>query len=153
MSVINKIKELGYELPVAPKPVAAYISATQTGNLVFTSGVLPMKEGKLLYTNKIESSPNSIEHGVEAAKLCTLNALSIINDFVGIDNIEKVVKLTGFVKSENGFTGQPVVINGASELLVEIFGESGKHVRSAIGVNELPLGAAVELEMIVQVKS
>ena len=152
MSIVKKIKELGYELPEAPKPVAAYVSALQVGNFVMTSGILPIKEGKIAYTKEIGGYLNSVETGYEAAKLCTLNALSIINDLVGLDNVERVIKVTGFVNSAPCFTGQPGVINGASDLLVEIFGENGKHVRSAIGVNELPLDASVEIEFVVQVK-
>lgn len=152
MSVLERLKELGYELPEAPKPVAAYIPAVKTGNLVFTSGVLPMKDGKLLYDKEVGGFLNSIEYGYEAAKLCALNALSVINDLVGLDNVERVVKVTGFVNSADSFTDQPKVINGASEFLFEVFGENGRHARSAVGVNELPLGASVEVEMIVQVK-
>jgi enamine deaminase RidA (YjgF/YER057c/UK114 family) len=152
MSIIAKITELGYTLPEPPKPVAAYIPVLQVGNLVYTSGVLPMLNGELKYCKEIGGFQNSITFGYEAAKLCTLNALSLINDLVGLDNIERIVKVTGYVNSATGFTDQPKILNGASDLLVEIFGESGKHVRAAIGVNELPLGASVEVELIVQVK-
>jgi enamine deaminase RidA (YjgF/YER057c/UK114 family) len=151
-SVIEKIKELGLELPPAPKPVASYIPAIRTGNLVFTSGILPMLDGKVIYTKEIGGFLNSVEKGYEAAKLCALNALSVINDIAGLDNIEKIIKVTGYVNSAPSFNEQPKVINGASDLLVNIFGENGKHVRSAVGVNELPLLASVELELIVQVK-
>ena len=150
--ILEKIKNLGYELPEAPKPVAAYVPALQVGNLVMTSGILPMQNGKVVYAEEVGGYLNSIKNGYEAAKLCTLNALSIINDLVGLDNVERVIKVTGFVNSADCFTDQPKVINGASDLLLEIFGEKGKHVRSAIGVCELPLGASVELELIVQVK-
>ena len=152
MSIIEKIKELGYELPDVPKPVAAYIPAIRVGNTVFTSGVLPIFNGKVKYTKEVGGYLNSINKGYESAKLCALNALSIINDLVGLDNVERVIKVTGFVNSAQGFTDQPKVINGASELLVEIFGENGKHVRSAIGVNELPLDASVEIEFVFQLK-
>lgn len=150
--ILNKIRELGLELPMPPKPVAAYIPAIQTGNLVFTSGVLPMLNGEVLYKKEIGGFLNPVETGYEAAKLCALNALSVINDFVGLDNIEKIIKVTGFVCSAPTFNEQPKVINGASDLLVAIFGDNGKHVRSAVGVNELPLQASVELELIVQLK-
>jgi len=152
-SVLEKINELGLDLPPAPKPVAAYIPAIRTGNLIFTSGILPMKDGKVMYTKEIGGFLNSVEQGYEAAKLCALNALSVINDITGLDNIEKIIKVTGYVNSSPSFNEQPKVINGASDLLVNIFGENGKHVRSAVGVNELPLMASVELELIVQVKS
>ncbi|MDD3013940.1 MAG: RidA family protein [Candidatus Gastranaerophilales bacterium] len=150
--IIQKIKELGLELPPAPKPVGAYIPAIRTGNLIFTSGILPVIDGKVIYTKEIGGFLNSVSRGYDAAKLCALNALSVINDIAGLDNIERIIKVTGFVNSAPSFNDQPKVINGASELLVSIFGENGKHVRSAVGVNELPLLASVELELIVQVK-
>lgn len=149
-SIQEKIKNLGYELPPAPKPVAAYIPAIKIDNIIYTSGVLPMLNGKVEYTGKIDK--DSIEPGYNAAKLCTLNALSIINEFVGLENIERVIKLTGYVNSASGFCDQPKVINGASDLLVEIFGENGKHVRSAIGACELPLNASVEIEFVMKLK-
>jgi len=152
LSIIEKINELGLELPPAPKPVASYIPAVRTGNLIFTSGILPIMNGRVIYTKEIGGFLNSIERGYEAAKLCALNALSVINDIAGLDNIERIIKVTGYVNSAPSFNDQPKVINGASDLLVNIFGENGKHVRSAIGVNELPLLASVELELIVQVK-
>lgn len=150
--ISERLKEIGYELPEAPKPVATYIPALKVGNFVFTSGVLPMKDGALAYVKEVGGIVNSVEYGYEAAKQCTLNALSIVNDLVGIDNIERVIKVTGFVNSATGFTKQPQVINGASDLLGEVFGENGKHVRSAIGVSELPLDASVEVEFVFQVK-
>jgi enamine deaminase RidA (YjgF/YER057c/UK114 family) len=150
--IIERIKELGLELPSSPKPVASYIPAIQTGNLVFTSGVLPMLDGKVIYTKEVGGFLNTAERGYEAAKLCALNALSVLQDFTGLDNIDKIIKVTGFVCSAPTFNDQPKVINGASDLLVAIFGENGKHVRSAVGVNELPLLASVELELIVQLK-
>lgn len=151
-SIIEKINELGYELPEAPKPVATYIPALKVGNLVYTAGVLPMKNGKLAFTQKIGGAFNSIDQGYEAAKQSTLNALSIVHDLVGLDNIERVIKVTGFVNSAPGFTEQPKVINGASDLLGQIFGENGQHVRSALGANELPLDASVEVEFIFKLK-
>ncbi|EKE02200.1 MAG: endoribonuclease L-PSP [uncultured bacterium] len=152
MSIVERIKELGYKLPEAPKPVAAYIPAVQAGNLVYTSGVLPMLDGKVAYLKEIGGYLNTISYGYEAAKLCTLNALSVIHDFVGLDNVEKIIKVTGYVHNVSGFTDQPKILNGASDLLLEIFGEAGKHARSAVGVNGLPLGASVELDMVVQIK-
>ena len=148
----ERIKELGFELPDTPKPLAAYIPALKTGDLVFTSGQVPMVKGELKYAGKVGFNL-SIEEGQKAAQICALNGLSAIKGVIGnLDNIERIVKVTVFVNSADGFTDQPKVANGASELLVEIFGESGKHVRSAVGVNELPVDSAVEIEMIVKVK-
>jgi len=152
MEIIEKLKELGYELPEVSKPIGAYIPALRTGNLVMTSGMLPMKDGKLLYTNEIGGVFHNVEDGYKAAKLCVLNGLAAINQVVPLDNIERVVKVTGYVQSAKSFTEQPKVINGASDFLVEIFGEAGRHVRAAVGVNELPMGASVEVEFIVQIR-
>ncbi len=152
MKIEEKINELGYTLPEAPKPVAAYIPTVRTGNLIFTAGQIPIVEGKLEYTGKIYDE-KTIQKGFEAARICALNCLSVIKSEIGdLDKIKKIVKIGVFVNSEEKFTDQPKVANGASELLVEIFGEKGKHARSAVGVNELPLNAAVEIEMIVEVE-
>jgi enamine deaminase RidA (YjgF/YER057c/UK114 family) len=149
----EKIKKLGIIIPEVVKPLAAYIPAMQVGNLVMTSGQVPIFEGKVKYTGKV-GKDLSEEEGKEAAKLCALNCLSAIKSVIGnFDNIKRVVKLTVFVSSAEGFTAQPKVANGASEFIGEIFGEAGKHVRSAVGVSELPLNSAVEIEMIVQVNS
>jgi len=150
LPILEKIKDLGYELPAAPKPVAAYIPAIKIDSIIYTSGVLPMLNGKVEYTEKIDK--DTVESGYNAAKLCTLNALSIINEFIGLENIERVIKIAGYVNSALGFCDQPQVINGASDLLVEIFGENGRHVRSAIGVCELPLNASVEIEFVMKLK-
>ena len=152
MGIVEKIREFGYELPEVSKPIGAYIPALRLGNLVMTSGMLPIKDGKLAYTNEIGGVFHNIEDGYQAAKLCVLNGLAAINQLVPLDNIERIIKVTGYVNSAKSFTDQPKVINGASDFLVEIFGESGRHVRAAVGVNELPLGASVEIEFIVQVK-
>ncbi len=152
MKIEEKINELGYTLPEAPKPVAAYIPTVRTGNLIFTAGQIPIVEGKLEYTGKIYDE-KTIQKGFEAARICALNCLSVIKSEIGdLDKIKKIVKIGVFVNSAEKFTDQPKVANGASELLVEIFGEKGKHARSAVGVNELPLNAAVEIEMIVEVE-
>jgi len=149
----EKIKKLGIIIPEVVKPLAAYIPAMQIGNLVMTSGQVPISDGKVKYTGKV-GKDLSEEEGKEAAKLCALNCLSAIKSVIGsFDNIKRVVKLTVFVSSAEGFTAQPKVANGASEFIGEIFGEAGKHVRSAVGVSELPLNSAVEIEMIVQVNS
>ncbi len=148
----EKIKELGYELPEAPKPLAAYVPALSINDLIFTSGQLPSIKGELKFKGKIGAELD-IEDGAKAAEICALNCLSVIKSITGsLDKIEQIVKLTAFVNSADYFTDQPKVANGASELLGKIFGSKGKHVRSAVGVNELPLNAPIEIEMIVKVK-
>jgi len=152
MSYESKLKEMGLELPVAPKPVAAYVPAVKTGEYVFTSGQLPFVNGELKYAGKVGAGLNEKE-AYEAAKVSALNCLSVIKAQIGsLDNIEKIVKLTCFVNSAPNFTKQPQVANGASELLFQVFGEAGQHSRSAVGVSELPMDAAVEVEMIVKTK-
>lgn len=147
----QKIKELGFDLPEAAKPLAAYIPAKIMGNLIMTSGQVPVVKGEMKFVGKV-GKDLSIEDGKKAAELCALNCLAAIKSVIGsLDLIEEIVKLTVFVNSSEGFSDQPKVANGASELLVNIFGEAGKHVRSAVGVNELPLNAAVEIEMIVRI--
>lgn len=148
----NKIKELGYEIPEAPKPLAAYIPALIVDNLIFTSGQLPTVKGKLKFIGKV-GTDLSIEEGMEAAGICALNCLGAVKSVIGdLNKIERIVKLTAFVNSSDFFTDQPKVANGASELIGKIFGDNGKHVRSAVGVSELPLNAPVEIEMIVKIK-
>ena len=146
----NRLKELGIELPGVAAPLAAYVPATQSGPWVFTSGQLPFVEGKLPATGKVGADV-SPEEAKQYAATCILNALAAVHALVGIDSIKRVVKVVGFVASAEGFTGQPGVVNGASELLGEIFGDAGKHARSAVGVAELPIGAPVEIELIVEV--
>ncbi len=141
----------GIKIPEAPKPLASYIPVTKVGNLVFTAGQIPLKDGALAYEGKV-GTDITVEEGMKAALICTINCLSVIKSEIGsLDNIKKIVKVTVFVNSADGFTDQPKVANGASDLLVEVFGDAGKHVRSAVGVNELPIGASVEIEMIVEV--
>jgi len=148
----EKIKELGYKVPEGPKPLAAYIPVTKVDNLVFTAGQLPMVDGKLIAEGKLGADVSN-ELGTKAAEICALNCLSVIKSEIGdLENIEQIVKVTVFVNSADGFTAQPQIANGASEFLVNIFGDAGKHVRSAVGVNELPINAPVEIEMIVKVK-
>jgi enamine deaminase RidA (YjgF/YER057c/UK114 family) len=145
-----RLKELGIELPVVVRPLGSYVPAVRTGNLVYTSGQLPMQDGKLVQSGKVgvEVAP---EHGKELARICALNALAAIDSLAGIDSVTKVVKVVGFVASAAGFNGQPGVINGASDLLADVFGEAGVHARSAVGVAELPLDAPVEVELVVEV--
>lgn len=147
----EKLKELGFELPEAPKPLASYIPVKKIGNLVFTAGQIPLKNGVLVYKGKI-GKEIGLDNGINAAELCTINCLSVIKSAVGdLDNIKQIVKVTVFVNSSDGFTDQPKVANGASDLLVKLFSDKGKHVRSAVGVNELPIDASVEIEMIVEI--
>jgi enamine deaminase RidA (YjgF/YER057c/UK114 family) len=146
-----RLAELGIELPGVAAPLAAYVPAVQSGSHVYTSGQLPFVDGKLAATGKVgaEISP---EEAKQYARTSALNALAAVHALVGIDNVVRVVKVVGFVASAEGFTGQPAVVNGASELLGEVFGESGIHARSAVGVAELPIGSPVEVELIVEVK-
>lgn len=147
-----RLKELGLEIPAEPKPLAAYIPAKRTGNLVFTAGQLPFKNGKLLLEGKVGKTL-SLEEGVKCAEQSAFNCLSVVKTLCGsLDNIEQIVKVTVFVNSADDFTAQPLVANGASELLFKIFGEAGRHSRSAVGVNQLPMNSPVEVEMIVQLK-
>ena len=151
MSYSAKLKELGIELPSVAAPVAAYVPAVQAGEFVYTSGQLPFVDGELQITGLVGDEIDG-DQAYDQARIATLNALAAVHDLVGIDNIRKIVKVNGFVASGKGFHGQPAVINGASDLLGEIFGtEAGAHARAAVGVAELPLGAPVEVEIIVQV--
>ncbi len=152
MNYEEKIKELGFELPQAPTPLASYVPTVRSGNLVFTAGQVPVKDGKLIYAGKV-GKDISAEDAQKAAQICALNCLSVVKAKIGsLENIKRIVKISVFVNSAEGFTEQPKVANGASDLLVEIFGEAGKHARSAVGVNELPIDAAVEIEMIAEIK-
>lgn len=148
----EKIKELGITLPEVPKPAAAYIPAKKIGNLAFCSGQGPVKEGKPVYIGKV-SSERTIEEGYKAARICALNCLAAVKSLVGsLDKIEEIVQVRGFVNSAPNFGRQPEVINGASQLLEQIFGEKGKHARCALGTSNLPGNITVELEMIVKVR-
>jgi enamine deaminase RidA (YjgF/YER057c/UK114 family) len=150
-NIENKIKELGLQLPEPPKPLAAYIPAKQTGNLVFTAGQLPMVNGEIILKGLLGQDVE-IEPAYNAAKICTLNALSAIKGVIGdLDKIKQVVRVVGYVASVPTFTQQPAVVNGASELLLEVFGDKGKHARSAVGMAVLPLNAAVEIELTVEI--
>ncbi|HEY5594878.1 MAG TPA: RidA family protein [Nitrospiria bacterium] len=152
MRVEQRLKELGITLPTAPKPVANYLPAVRAGELLFTSGMLPMKDGTLAYEGKL-GKELSVELGQEAARLAALNALAVVKQELGsLDNVARVVRLTGHVASAPGFVQQPAVLNGASDLLVAIFGEAGRHTRAALGAAELPLGSPIELELIVQIR-
>jgi enamine deaminase RidA (YjgF/YER057c/UK114 family) len=153
MSIQSKLAELGLILPVAAAPVAAYVPAVRSGNLVFTAGQLPLVDGKIPFIGKVGSDVTP-EQAKDMAQICALNALAAISLVADIDQIEKVVRVGGFVNGVPGFVAIPQVINGASELLIKLFGEvNGKHARTAIGVAELPLNAPVEVEVVVQLKN
>lgn len=150
MAWSERLAELGITLPSVPPPAGAYVPAVRSGSLVFTAGQVPFVDGAIAATGKVgaEISP---EEGKVHARTCALNALAAVHALVGIDAVVRVVKVVGFVASAEGFTGQPTVVNGASELLGEVFGEAGRHARSAVGVAELPLGVPVEVELVVEV--
>jgi len=153
MSIQAKLAELGLTLPPAAAPVAAYVPAVRTGNLVFTAGQLPLVDGKIEFVGKVGSDVTP-EQAKDMAQICALNALAAISLVADVDQIERIVRVGGFVNGIPGFVAIPAVINGASELLIKLFGEvNGKHARTAIGVAELPLNAPVEVEMVVQLKS
>ena len=149
----NRLIELGLILPPSPKPVAMYLPVTRTGNLIFTSGHLPLKDGVIEFGGLVGQDVE-IEKAKQEARLCVLNCLASIKKIIGdLNKIVQIVKIVGYVASVPTFTRQPEVVNGASELLIEIFGEPGKHARSAIGVSSLPLNSCVEIEMIVEVEN
>lgn len=150
MTASAKLRELGIELPTVAAPAGAYIPARRTGNLVFTAGQVPFVDGALPATGKVGAEVD-VDTARDLARTCALNALAAVDALVGIDAVVGVVKVVGFVASAPDFTGQPSVINGASELLGEVFGEAGAHARSAVGVAVLPLDAPVEVEIVVEV--
>ena len=151
MTPHERLEKMGLTLPPPPKPAGAYVPAVRTGKLIYVAGQLPFVDGELKYVGKI-GAELTLEQGYEAARICALNALSIIHAEVGtLDRISQMVRLAGFVGSAGGFTDQPQVVNGASEFLAEVFEERGRHARIALGVAELPLGAAVELELLAEI--
>jgi enamine deaminase RidA (YjgF/YER057c/UK114 family) len=146
----ERLRELGYELPKVPSPAGSYVPATRSGTLIFTAGQLPFEDGELYEKGKVGEGV-SLEEARDAARICALNALAAAAaEAGGLENVGRVVKVTGFVASAPGFNRQPEVLNGASDFLGEVFGEKGLHARSAVGVAELPLDAPVEVEMIVE---
>jgi len=152
MTVEERLRELGIELPPAPKPVGAYVPAVRTGNLIFVSGQLPLKDGKLLATGHVGAEV-TLDAAQACARQAALNALAVVRGEVGsLEKVARVVRLTGHVASAPGFTDQAKVLNPASELMVSAFGDLGRHSRAALGAAALPLGAPVELEMIVEVR-
>lgn len=151
MSFDAKLKALNLELPMAPKPVANYVPVVRVNDFLFLSGVLPSRDGQLILVGKLGQNI-TIEQGMEAAKVAALNALAIVRSEVGsLDKVKRIVKMVGHIASAPGFTDQPQVLNGASDLFVQIFGEAGRHARVAVGAAELPRQAPVEIELIVQV--
>lgn len=151
MTVGARLAELGIELPAVAAAAGSYLPTVRTGDLVFTAGQLPFVDGRLPATGRVgaEVSP---EDAKGYARQAALNVLAAVDAEVGLDQVERIVKVVGFVASAEGFTGQPGVVNGASDLFAEVFGENGRHARSAVGVAELPMGAPVEIEAIVQVR-
>jgi len=148
MSVDARLAELGIVLPPAPRPVAAYVPFVRSGDLVFTSGQIAVEAGQVRYAGKVgrDLSP---EEGYQAARLCAINTLAVLKEAAGsLDRVAQIVKVVVFVSSAEGFTGQPAVANGASELYQQVFGKAGLHARSAVGVAELPLNSACEVEVI-----
>jgi len=153
MTILEKLQRLGVELPQAPRPVGSYVPACQAGDLIFVSGVLPFQEGKILQPGKV-GRDLTVEQGAANARVAVINALAILQQKVGdLSRIMRIVRMTGHVASAEGFGDQPAVINGASDFLVEVFGDRGRHARLALGAFELPLHAPIELEIIVQVSS
>ena len=150
----KKLTELGIELPEAPKPLGSYVAASQAGSLVFISGMLPLSGGALVRTGKFGADIDADE-GVELARLCALNGLAVLKDHLGgsLDRVSKCVKITGYIASAPGFNSQPAVINGASDLMVEVFGDAGRHARAAVGSSELPLDAPLEITFIFELSS
>jgi enamine deaminase RidA (YjgF/YER057c/UK114 family) len=150
MDVAARMAELGLTLPVAPTPLAVYVPAMRSGSLVFTAGQLPLADGSLLATGIVGVDVDATT-ATACARQCALNALAAVATVADLDTVVRVVKVVGFVASAPDFTGQPAVLNGASELLGEIFGDAGRHARSAVGVAALPIGAPVEVELVVEV--
>jgi len=151
MKLSEKLASLNITLPSLSGPFGSYVPAKRVGNLVFVSGQLPMKDGKLMARGQIPSQC-SPEEAKAAAKQCVINALAAVNSVISVDSIVQVVRLGAFISSDVGFTQQPLIANGASDFLIELLGDAGKHVRAAVGTNTLPLDASVEIEFIFEVK-
>ena len=150
MSAIQRLRDLGERLPQVAAPAGAYLPAVRSGSLVFTAGQLPIVDGKLAATGKVGAEID-VAQAATLARACALNALAAVDSVIGLDSVTRVVKITGFVASAPGFTGQPAVLDGASELIGQVFGDAGGHARSAVGVAELPKNAPVEVEVVVEV--
>lgn len=148
----EKLAELGIVIPDAPTPLAAYVPGQIVGNLLYTSGQVALQQGTIAYKGKVGGNLSE-EEGIAAARICAINCLAVAKKLLGdLDKIERIVKLTVFVNCVDGYANEPKIANGASELLVELFGDNGKHTRSAVGVSGLPLDSAVEIEMIALLK-
>jgi enamine deaminase RidA (YjgF/YER057c/UK114 family) len=151
MSPEEKLKQLGIELPEAPAPVGSYVTAVRTGNLLFLSGILPLTQGKLTRHGAV-GKETSLDDAREDARTAAINALSVLKSNIGsLDKVRRCIKITGYVASAPDFTDQPKVLNAASDLIFEIFGEAGRHARAAVGVNVLPLNSTVEIDFIFEV--
>ena len=150
MSIEHRLTDLGMTLPSPPNPVATYVPSVQVGDLLFLSGMVPSRDGRVVFRGKV-GREIAKEQAYEAAKLALLNALATIRSAASsLDRVQRIVRMTGYVASGEGFTEQPFVMNGASDLIVALFGEAGRHARVAVGVAELPMGVPVELELIVR---
>lgn len=153
MSPEEKLISLGIELPEAPAPLGSYVPAVASGNLVFLSGMLPLKDGKLMRMGKLGSGIN-VEEGAELARIAAINALSVLISQIGsLDRVRRCVRVCGYIASEPDFIQQPAVLNGASQLMAEVFGEAGRHARAAVGVSVLPLDSPVEVEFVFEVET
>jgi enamine deaminase RidA (YjgF/YER057c/UK114 family) len=151
MEIEKKMRGLGLELPEVPKPVASYVPAVRSGNYVYTSGQVPFVKGELMHKGKL-GGDLTIEQGYACARVTAMNCLAAVKSVIDdLDRVKRIVRVTGFINSAPGFTDQPKVLNGASDLLVEVFGERGKHSRLALGASELPLGAPLEIYMVVEI--
>ena len=151
MKIEERIAELGIDLPEAATPAAMYIPVKQTGNMLFVSGQIPVVKGELKYTGKA-GKDKTLEEAQEAAKVCAINIISAVKGYLGdLDKVKNIVKITCFVASETGFDKQHLVANGASQILFDVFGEAGRHTRSAVSVNQLPLDALCEVEAIIEI--
>lgn len=152
MTVEERIRELGLEIPDVPAPAGAYVPAVHSGGYVYTAGQLPFVAGELAVTGKVGAEVD-VEQAKQLARTCALNGIAALRSAVGeLSRVRRIVKVVGFVASDPGFYGQPQVINGASELLAEVFGEAGRHARSAVGVAVLPLNSPVEVELVAEVE-
>lgn len=152
MMIENRLKELGYDLPETPTPLANYVPAVRTGNLIFFSGALPVRQGKPVYIGKV-GSELTLEQGYDAAKITGLNLISQLKNQVDdLDKVVRIVKIQAFVASAPDFYQQPAIVNGVSDLMAEVFGEKGRHARTAVAVPQLPMNVPVEIEMIVEVE-
>ncbi len=153
MSIDERLKELAIELPEVPTPLGNYVPFVRTGDLVFISGMLPLKDGKLISQGKLGAEV-TVEEGALLARVAAINGLAVLRAAAGsLDNVTRCVKVTGYIASAPGFTDQPKVINGASDLMAEVFGEAGLHARAAVGANELPMDTPVEIEFVFEIST